>query len=118
MNRRKLLKVLGSAVGATAVWPVGAQGDKGIVHILVPYAAGGQTDILARLMAASMQKTMSRTVLVENKPGAAALIATNAVRIAPPDGDTVLFHNSGMVIHRCCRRRQTATPRRISIPWR
>jgi tripartite-type tricarboxylate transporter receptor subunit TctC len=68
-----------------------------LVRIVVPYAAGGQTDSMARLMAESMQKKLGRTVIVENKPGAAALIATKYVQSAPPDGDTLLFHNSGFV---------------------
>jgi tripartite-type tricarboxylate transporter receptor subunit TctC len=49
------------------------------------------------MLAESMQKSLERTVLVENRPGAAALIATKYVQGTPPDGDTLLFHNSGYI---------------------
>jgi tripartite-type tricarboxylate transporter receptor subunit TctC len=96
MKRRSILTALGVAVlgaGSTDTWA-----DDKIVRFVVPYAPGGQTDIIARMMAESMQKTLARTIIVENRPGAAALIATRYVQSATPDGDTVLFHNSGLVI--------------------
>jgi tripartite-type tricarboxylate transporter receptor subunit TctC len=95
MNRRHALKGLtaGALVAAT---PLRAQDHKP-VSIVVPYAPGGQTDSMARMLAESMQKTLDRTVLVENRPGAAALIATKYVQGTPPDSDTLLFHNSGFI---------------------
>jgi tripartite-type tricarboxylate transporter receptor subunit TctC len=94
MNRRVAMQALSAAILCAASRPVAAQ-DRQPVRIIVPYAAGGQTDSMARLLAESMQKTLGRTVLVENRPGAAALIATKYVQAAPPDSDTLLFHNSG-----------------------
>lgn len=97
MRRRQILKMIagtGLAVGSTSKVTAAQQG---IIRIVVPYAAGGQTDVMARLLAASMDKTLGRRVLVDNRPGAAALIGTKAVQLAPPDGDTLLFHNSGFV---------------------
>src|SRR5712672_11300 len=95
MERRKALGLMtASTLGALAGRAVG-QDRQGMIRIVVPYAAGGQTDSMARLMSESMQKTLGRTVLVENRPGAAALIATKYVQAAPPDSDTLLFHNSG-----------------------
>jgi tripartite-type tricarboxylate transporter receptor subunit TctC len=52
---------------------------------------------MARLIAEPMQKKLGRTVIVENRPGAAALIATKYVQSQPPNGDALLFHNSGFV---------------------
>jgi tripartite-type tricarboxylate transporter receptor subunit TctC len=95
MQRRTALVVLGSALGILAA-PARAQVSQ-LVRIVVPYAPGGQTDSMARLLAESMQKKLGRTVIVENRPGAAALIATRFVQAAPPDADTLLFHNSGFV---------------------
>jgi len=95
MQRRTALGLLGSALGVLAM-PAAAQ-DNQLVRIVVPYAPGGQTDSMARLLADSMRKKLGRTVIVENRPGAAALIATKYVQAAPPDGDTLLFHNAGLV---------------------
>lgn len=95
MDRRQSLKLMAGSALAACTAPVLAQ-DKPI-RIIVPYAAGGQTDTMSRLIAASMQQTLGRTVITENRPGAAALIGTRAVQAAAPDGDTLLFHNSGYV---------------------
>lgn len=81
---------------ATAAMLAAAQ-DRGVIRIVVPYAAGGQTDIMARLLAPSMAKTLDRTVIVENRPGAAALIGTRYVQNSPPDANNLLFHNTGFV---------------------
>jgi tripartite-type tricarboxylate transporter receptor subunit TctC len=95
MHRRKLLYAA-TAAGITTILPVARAQDK-LIRIVVPYAAGGQTDMMARALAASMSKSLERNVIVENKAGAAALIGTRAVQMAPPDGNTLLFHNSGFV---------------------
>ena len=97
MERRKALGLMtASALGALSGRAAG-QDRQGMIRIVVPYAAGGQTDSMARLMSESMQKTLGRTIIVDNRPGAAGLIATKNVQLAPPDGDAVLFHNSGFV---------------------
>src|SRR5260221_1930177 len=71
--------------------------ERGLVRIVVPYAPGGQTDSMARLLAEPMQKAPGRTVIIDNKPGASALIATKYVKGSPPDPATLLFHNSRFV---------------------
>lgn len=96
MRRRTALQGLLAGTICVAARSASAQ-DRQPVRIIIPYAPGGQTDSMARLLAESMQKTLGRTVLVENRPGAAALIATKYVQGTPPDGDTLLFHNSGFV---------------------
>lgn len=95
MKRRAALMGLGSLLAGTAT--IAQANDRQLVRIVVPYAAGGQTDSMARLLAEHMQKSLGRTVIVENRPGASALIATKFVQAAPPDSDTLLFHNSGFV---------------------
>jgi tripartite-type tricarboxylate transporter receptor subunit TctC len=57
----------------------------------VPFAAGGITDILARLTAERLQKELKRPFIVENAVGAAGLVAADRVLKAPPDGHTLLF---------------------------
>jgi len=66
------------------------------VSIIVPFAAGGPTDTVARVMAQAMTKPMGQTLLVENKPGAGGTIAAEYVAKANPDGYTVLLHHIGM----------------------
>ena len=61
------------------------------VHILVGFAPGGLTDVYARLFAAHMQTKIGQPFLVENKPGAATMLATQALVRSPADGYTLCF---------------------------
>lgn len=66
------------------------------VTIVVPFAAGGPTDRVARDLAESMRKPLGTTVVVENVAGAGGTIAANKVAKAPQDGYTLLLHHIGM----------------------
>jgi tripartite-type tricarboxylate transporter receptor subunit TctC len=71
------------------------------VVIVSPYAPGGTTDILARLIAPDMQSELGVPVIVTNKPGASSNIGTEFVSRAKPDGCTLLMgNNTGVVINR------------------
>jgi len=61
------------------------------ITAVVPYAAGGLTDQLARDVAAQLSKTLKQSVVIENRPGGAAQIAINYVKQAPADGYTLFF---------------------------
>lgn len=65
------------------------------VHLVVPFAAGGATDVLARLLAKSMEGSFGQSVIVENRVGAAGVIAASYVAKAPPDGLIALFGGVG-----------------------
>jgi tripartite-type tricarboxylate transporter receptor subunit TctC len=66
------------------------------VTMLVPFAAGGPTDTIARLTAAGMAKSLGQQVVVENAPGAGGTIATTRASRAQPDGYTLLIHHVGL----------------------
>src|SRR5215470_12845056 len=61
------------------------------IRIVVPFAPGGSVDTLGRLLAQRMNEGWGQPVLVENRPGAANMIGTQAVATAPPDGYTLLI---------------------------
>ncbi len=61
------------------------------LHLVVPFAAGGPTDIVARIVGQNLSTVLGETVLVENKPGASGFIGTEAVAHAQPDGYTLLL---------------------------
>ena len=73
------------------------------VKLVVGFAAGGPTDVIARILAQDMTATLGQTVLVENKTGAAAMIATQEVKRAAPDGYTLLMttltHNVNAILY-------------------
>lgn len=61
------------------------------VKIIVPYSAGGPADIYARFVGDRLQKAMGQPFVIENRPGAGAIIGTDAVAKSPPDGYTLLM---------------------------
>ena len=62
-----------------------------LVRIIIPYQAGGSTDILARLLGVALSKQMGQPVVVENRAGAGGIIGTDYVAKSPPDGYTLLL---------------------------
>ena len=80
------------------------------ITLVVPFAAGGPTDIVARTLAASMTKVMGQTVVVENKTGAGGTIASAYVAKAPADGYTFLIHHNGMATAPALYRKLNSNP--------
>ena len=66
------------------------------VTLVVPFAAGGPTDVVARAIAVPMARSLGQPVVIENKLGAGGTLAANHVAKATPDGYTVLIHHNGM----------------------
>lgn len=99
LKRRTLLTaavtapfLAGSPVMAQERWPSRA------VTIISPYNPGGTNDVVARLMADRLQKTLGQPFIVENRPGAAGVVGTQTVIRAKPDGYTLLSGNNGALI--------------------
>src|SRR6266581_910838 len=80
----------------TAVAALAQQYPNKSITMLVPYAAGGPTDTVARVVAQAMTKPLGQTVLVENKPSAGGILAPEQVKNSKPDGYTILIHHVGM----------------------
>lgn len=97
MLTRRLL--LASAAAACAVSQADAQSTYASqpVHILVGYPAGGGVDIIARLLQEPLKAALGQPIIVENRAGASAMLATGAVAKAAPDGYTLLACASGEV---------------------
>lgn len=66
------------------------------ITMIVPYAAGGPTDTVARVLAQAMTKPMGQTVVVENRPSAGGILGPEMVKNAKPDGYVILIHHIGM----------------------
>src|ERR1700704_4807981 len=80
------------ALGATAASAQGAYPNK-TIRVLIPYAPGGLTDVVARYYADHLRKSLGQNVLVENKPGASGIIAIEEMARAKPDGYTIMVGN-------------------------
>lgn len=93
MHRRTCLH---AASAAALLGPLGlARAQSGTVRVLVGFAPGGSVDALARLCAEAIQAASGRAAVVENRAGAAGRLAAEAVKAAPPDGDTLLVAPQG-----------------------
>src|SRR3954469_25882417 len=94
----KWVRVLAAAAGLVAAASA-ASAQTGFptkaVHLFVPYPAGGAVDILARTLGDELSKNWGQPVIIENRPGAGGLIASQAVATSPPDGYTLIVVASG-----------------------
>jgi tripartite-type tricarboxylate transporter receptor subunit TctC len=91
-SRRRLLHVASTAAAAIAVPHLArAAFPERPVHLMVGFAAGGTVDTIARILAQDLTPLLGQQVVVENRPGASASLAANAVVHAAPDGHTLLF---------------------------
>lgn len=92
------LRILAAAVAMSAAAGVAAAQSpfpSKPVHIFVPYAAGGGVDILARTLGDVVSRQWGQTVVVENRPGAGGVVASQALVASPPDGYTLIVVASG-----------------------
>src|SRR5690349_1812834 len=101
-NRRALLKGAGALAVAAAVPPLRAVAAEAWptrpVKILVGYPAGGANDLVARSLAQALSDGLQQSFIIDNKSGAAGVIAAEAAAKAPPDGYTLFSMASAHVL--------------------
>jgi tripartite-type tricarboxylate transporter receptor subunit TctC len=68
------------------------------IRIIAPYTAGSPNDVMARLLAHDLQASLGQPIVVDNRPGGGTTIGTKAAALASPDGYTLLFSSSSLVI--------------------
>lgn len=97
LSRRRALAWLAATAAAG---PAAAQGGfpSRPISLLVPFAPGGIADITARAVAEAMGKTLGQPVVVENKPSAGSIVASQAVATAKADGHTLLLMSNGNAV--------------------
>jgi tripartite-type tricarboxylate transporter receptor subunit TctC len=90
------------ALAAAALLPVVAAAQNGYpnkpIRVVVPFAAGSTTDIIARAIADKMGTSMGQTLVIDNRGGASGTIGQQAVATAAPDGYTVMIHSSSHTV--------------------
>lgn len=99
LTRRSML-ALGSALAASAALPARAQPaawPHKPIRMIVPYAAGGGTDVFARLVAEGLGRKLGQNVIVDNRPGGNGMLGITAVQRAPADGYTLLFSLTSII---------------------
>jgi tripartite-type tricarboxylate transporter receptor subunit TctC len=84
-----MLLALASTAAFAETWPTKP------IRLIVCYAPGGVTDVIARLVAQPLSEALGQSIVVENKPGAAGMIGSEIVAAAPPDGYTLLMYVDG-----------------------
>jgi len=92
------IAALALSLGATTLPAAAADYPDHAIKMIVPFAAGGGTDVLARIIAQNLNSKWGQPVVVENQPGASGAIGTRTVMKAPPDGYTLLMASTGALM--------------------
>src|SRR6516165_10782925 len=94
ITRRRFNALASTSLLVAGIAPNGARAEtwpNRAVHIIVPFAAGGPTDVIARIIGERLAKMWGQQVLIENRPGGGTNIANEAVVRSEPDGHTILM---------------------------
>jgi tripartite-type tricarboxylate transporter receptor subunit TctC len=120
LTRRDFASLAGLALAAGATRGAHAQGNFPTqpIRIMVGYPAGGGVDIVARLLSEPMKSALGQAVIVENRTGAAAMLAAQTVVRSTPDGHTLLMAASGEVAvnQHVYKDKMTYDPQRELVP--
>src|SRR5262249_3389971 len=98
MLRSALLALaLAATVGASATANAQANFPNNTVKLVVPTAPGGPLDVMGRLITEPLREIWGQPVIIENRPGGALMVGSNAVAKSAPDGYTLLLSNDGPI---------------------
>src|SRR4030088_482162 len=96
LMKRTLAALLGLVWCTLSINPASAEYPDKVVRIIVPVAAGGGVDVMARLLAQRLSERWGQQFIVENRAGAAGFIGTKSVIRSPADGYTLLYTPSSL----------------------
>ncbi len=110
--RRNFVAATIATVGVIVAFGAQAQANwpSRPISLVIPFAAGGPTDVVGRAIAASMTKSTGKPVIVENKVGAGGTVGAGYVKNAKPDGYTFFLHHNGMATAPALYRKLTFNP--------
>jgi tripartite-type tricarboxylate transporter receptor subunit TctC len=114
LSRRRTL----AALAAAGLPPLHAQPafPQRAITLVVPFGAGGIADLMARAVAEQMARQLGQPVVVDNRPGAGSIVASQAVARAAPDGHTLLLMSNGHAVSVGLYRRLPVDPRQAFVP--
>ena len=98
MDRRTLLTTLAAtAAAAAAPWARAQNYPEQLIKWVVPYPAGGGTDVIARTLAEAMRQTLGQQIVIDNRPGASTNIGADLVAKSKPDGYTIMSADNAVL---------------------
>jgi len=98
MDRRTLLTTLAATAAASAApWARAQNYPEQLIKWVVPYPAGGGTDVIARTLAEAMRQTLGQQIVIDNRPGASTNIGADLVAKAKPDGYTIMSADNAVL---------------------
>jgi tripartite-type tricarboxylate transporter receptor subunit TctC len=86
------------------------------IRIIAPYTPGSPNDVMARLLAQRLQTALGQPIIIDNRPGGGTTIGTKAAALANPDGYTLLFSSSSLVIDPATKRNVDYDPLKDFVP--
>ncbi len=89
------LVVLAGAFASASAWPQAQNYPSKPIRVVVPYAAGGFSDVAARVLGAAMTRVLEQPMVIESKPGGGGRVGAEAIAKAPPDGYQILQTTNG-----------------------